>query len=309
MIATLTLNPALDIASTTPVVRPTHKLRCTPPLHDAGGGGINVARAVIEMGGEACAVFPAGGPAGDMIERLLDEASVPFATVAISGLTRESFAITEADTGRQYRFVLPGPDVDIAAQRSLIERIDGLSPKASYLVVSGSLPPGVGNDFFARLRTWCTANDCRAILDSSGAGLVEASALGAWLVKPSLSELEAIAGHALPDTETRITAARAMLRSHGAHAILLSLGAAGALLVTENAAQQIAAPQVRTVSGIGAGDTMVAALVLALSRGWELDAAARYGVAAGAAALLTPGTDLARRADVERLYTELKSPA
>ena len=304
MIATLTLNPALDIATTTPKVGPTHKLRCTAPLYDAGGGGINVARVLVELGEPTCALFPVGGPAGEMICRLLDTAGVPAAAVPTAGLTRQSFAVTDETSGEQYRFVLPGPELDEAAQAALLDRIATLDPAPRYLVVSGSVPAGIDAGFFERLHALCERIGCRAVLDSSGEGLRAAKSLCAWLIKPSLSELEAQTGTPLPDRDAQAAAARAMRTDYAAQAVLLSLGSEGALLVTASAETYIPPIAVPVVSGIGAGDTMVAATTVALSRGWSPEKAARYGVAAGAAALMTPATQLARREDIDRLFAQ-----
>jgi 6-phosphofructokinase 2 len=110
-IVTLTMNPALDIATTTAIVVPTEKLRCSEPRYDPGGGGINVARAVHMLGGDAIAVFPVGGLSGEMLCRLLDGEGVPHVAVPIAGITRESLAVVERRSGQQFRFILPGPEI------------------------------------------------------------------------------------------------------------------------------------------------------------------------------------------------------
>ncbi|MBW4330815.1 1-phosphofructokinase family hexose kinase [Stakelama sp. CBK3Z-3] len=305
-IATLTLNPALDVATITPKIRPTHKLRCADPLYDAGGGGINVARGLYALGEEAIAIFPSGGPPGDMICRLLGAAHISFAPVPIAGLTRQSFAVTEGESDAQYRFVLPGPVLTEEAQRDIFERIFAIGPQLRYLVISGSIPPGITQHFFARLHDVCTALNIHVLLDSSGQGLAMSRGLKALLVKPSLSELEAMAGCALPDDDSRIAAARKMIADGHAENVLLSLGEQGALLIDSQENHCFASPTVTVVSGIGAGDSMVAAVTWALAHDWPLIDAARYGVAAGAAALMSPATRLFRKADADRLHREMK---
>ena len=141
-IVTLTMNPALDIATATDRVVPTHKLRCAAPRYDPGGGGINVARAVHALGGDAVAIFPAGGAAGEMIRHLLDEEDVAYDAVAIAGFTRESLAVEERATGNQFRFILPGPEISEEIQEHCLDQLARRASEADYIVASGSLPLG-----------------------------------------------------------------------------------------------------------------------------------------------------------------------
>ena len=173
-IVTLTMNPALDIATATERVEPVHKLRCTAPRYDAGGGGINVARAVHALSGEALAIFPAGGAAGEMIRYLLDEEGVAYQAVAIAGFTRESLAVEERRTGNQYRFILPGPEIGPADQERCLDALSAAAPQADYIVASGSLPLGVPDDFYARVAVLAKRHGKRLALDTSGAALKQA---------------------------------------------------------------------------------------------------------------------------------------
>ncbi|UIJ46225.1 1-phosphofructokinase family hexose kinase [Sphingomonas cannabina] len=306
-IATITLNPALDVATSTPKLVPAHKLRCTPPLHHPGGGGINVARVIHALGGAVTALFPAGGPAGRMICRLLEAEAVAFAETQIAGDTRESFAVTEDSTGAQYRFVLPGPTLTPAEQGWLLGTLFDLPVAPDHLVVSGSLPPGIGSQFLSDLRGVAERLGAQIVLDTSAAGLKLAGGLDALLVKPSRRELEGFAGNDLPDDDRLASAARALIREKVARTVLVSLGSEGALLVTSDRASRFAPVAVPVVSSIGAGDSMVGALTLALCEGRSIEEAVQRGIAAGAAALLAPGTQLARPADVERLFAEMRA--
>jgi 6-phosphofructokinase 2 len=301
-IATLTMNPALDVTTSVGAIAPGHKLRCAAPLEDAGGGGINVARGIKALGGHAVAIYPSGGAAGARIGALLTEAGVPAAVVPIAGTTRESFTVDETSTGRQYRFVLPGPSLSAAELERCLERLIALEPRPRFLVSSGSLPPGIPDSFHLMLGGLCRSLGIELILDSSGPALAQCDNLAALLLKPSLSELEALAGCKLADEAAEEAAARELIARGFARAILVSLGARGALLVTPEHATHFPAISVPVRSTVGAGDSMLAAVTLALSLGWPLEEAVRLGTAAGAAALAAPGTSLARREDVERLY-------
>jgi len=298
-IVTLTLNPALDLATAIERLRPTEKLRCSAPQIDPGGGGINVARVIHELGGAATAVFPIGGPSGALIVELLRTAGIACDTVPIAGVTRESFSVTERASGLQYRFVLPGPELDERACSALAGRIAALRP--AWLVLSGSFPPALPLAFAGRIGAAVRAAGARLILDTGAELAAISRATGAWLVKPNRSELEAAAGTPLGSPAAIAAAARELIRQGAAQSVVVSLGPDGALFVDGGGERHLPAPAVDPVSAVGAGDAMVAALTLALARGAPIEAALRYGVAAGAAALLTPGTRLVRRADVERL--------
>ncbi|WP_109806361.1 1-phosphofructokinase family hexose kinase [Sphingosinithalassobacter portus] len=304
-IVTLTMNPALDVTTATEHVRPTHKLRCSAPRFDPGGGGINVARVIHALGGAATAVFPAGGPAGETLKQLLVRAEIPIAPVPVAGATRESFTVDEGATGEQYRFVMPGPALSQAEQQAILRVLEEQPAPPAYIVASGSLPTGLPEDFYCQVGALCRRIGARLILDTSGPALAAAKGCGAWLIKPSQREIEDLLGRELPDEAAQTDAARALIEQGFAEIVALSLGEAGALLVTADTSRHFRAPQVKAASAVGAGDSMVAAITLAMARGLPLEEAFRHGMAAGAAALLTPATELAHRDDVERLLAQI----
>ena len=304
-IATLTMNPALDLATTTERVGHTHKLRCGPPRFDPGGGGINVARVVKVLGGEATAVYPAGGPYGAALHASLDRLGLAQRVVPIAGMTRESFTVTETTTGNQYRFVLPGPTLSDMEQRQCLEAIARLDPRPSYLVVSGGFTPGADPDVLcAEIGKLAEKIGARLILDISMA-MRHAPLRGTYLMKPSIHELSVMLGCAIESVAETIAAARSLIAGGRTEVVVVSLGAEGALLVTDALAEHFEALEVPAKSAVGAGDSMVGAIVLALEQGWSLTDAVRYGVAAGTATIMTPGTELCYRSDVERLFAEM----
>jgi len=300
-IVTLTMNPALDITTSVDRVRPTDKLRCQGARHDAGGGGINVARVARVLGTPAVAVFPAGGPTGDVVADLLVAEGVPFHRVRIDGRTRESFTVNEESSGQQYRFVLPGPRLTFAERARCVDELRALADSAQFVVVSGSLPPGVPVDFYRQVANACNDLGARLIMDTSGTGLEHVPS-GVFLLKPSVRELRECVGRELATESDETAAAQELVQRGRAQVVVVSLGDRGALLVTPSGAQRIPAIKMRSGSGVGAGDAMVAAITVGLSRGWPLSKSVRFGVAAGAAMLMTPGTAVCRRGDVERLF-------
>lgn len=306
-IVTLTMNPALDIATATARVEPDHKLRCSEPRYDPGGGGINVARAVHALGGDAAAVFPAGGPAGKTIRHMLMQEDVAHSAIPISGFTRESLAVEECETGKQFRFILPGPEISERDQERCLDRLSVLAANATYIVASGSLPLGVAADFYARVGGLAKKLGKRFVLDTSGAALKQAGR-GIYLLKPSLRELADLTTRQIRTEGDEEEAAQDLVEQGRCEIVVLSLGLRGALLATVQGCERFAAIRVAARSTVGAGDSMLAAIVLGLCREMPLRDAVRFGMAAGASALLGSGTQLCRRDDVERLYADAKIP-
>lgn len=303
-IGTLTINPALDIATTTDRVKATHKLRCSAARFDPGGGGINVARVIYALGGNATAVYTAGGPVGDSLQKLLDAAGIPQLVVPIEGETRVSITVDERASDDQYRFVFPGPQVSGAELEHCLEAIADLDPPPQFLIASGSLPPSAPADFYARVAKLAQELDAKFFLDTSGDALQQAGR-GVYLVKPNLRELSEFVGRELKTREDQIAAGREMIDDGRAEIVALSLGADGALLVTSDLSECYPALNVPVRSAVGAGDSMLGGIMYSLSRGDSIRDAVRYGMAAGAAALMTEGTELCRREDTERLYRSM----
>lgn len=305
-ILTITMNPALDVSTSTDKVMDTHKLRCSAVQLHPGGGGINVARVLQRLGADYLALYPAGGLNGQQLQLLLAEENVCGHCIAIAGETRENFTAHELSSGLDFRFVLPGPLVAPAEWQQCLDWVGALEKFPPYLVLSGSLPPGVPDDFYARLARLAKAHGSRVVLDSSGPALAAALDEGVYLVKPSLRELHDLSGHALGTEAQWREAAQQMIQQGQAQIVALSLGDEGALLVTADQALRARSLPVTVKSTIGAGDSFVAGLVWALSRGAGLEEMFRYGMACGAAAVLSAGTSLCQVADVERLHSEVR---
>jgi len=305
-IATLTVNPAIDKYTTVDRVRPDRKLRCERPTREPGGGGLNVSRAVQRLGGEATALYMAGGPTGDILRDLLDAEGIPQHVLPIAGWTRENLIVNEEGSEQQYRFGMPGPEVSEEEKDRCLEALRELDPAPDLLVASGSLSPGLPEDFLGQVAEVAAEIDARFIVDTSGEPLRHAVEAGAFLLKPNTSELEDLAGKALETEKAQEEAARRFIEEGCCQVIVLSLGSGGAVMFTGERTEHIRAPTVPIRSKVGAGDSMVGGIVLGLARGMELPDAVRFGVAAGAAAVMTEGTELCRREDTERLFEEIR---
>lgn len=306
-IVTVTMNPAIDVSTSVEVVEPVRKLRSGAARRDPGGGGINVARVIRRLGGEVLAIYPAGGPIGALLERLVAAEHLPSLSLPIAGDTREDFTVMETSTGREFRFVLPGPRLKPEEWQACLAA--AMRNGAEHMVASGGLPPGVPDDFHAQLARHAKADGVKLALDCSGAALKAALDEGVWLVKPNLRELEDHAGWPLETQRHQIAAARSIILCGGAEIVALTLGERGALLVTEHHAWRAPALPIRRVSSVGAGDSFMGGLVWALAGGLNLEEAFQYAVAAGSAALLFPGTELAHAGDVKRLLPLVKIEA
>ncbi|MBJ7338152.1 1-phosphofructokinase family hexose kinase [Mycolicibacterium sp.] len=306
-IVTLTMNPALDVTTGADLVRPTDKIRCRTARYDAGGGGINVARVATVLGASVAAVFPVGGPTGDLVTELVADADVPYRRVAISESTRESFTVDEATSGQQYRFVLPGPRLTVAEQTKCLDELRYVARTAQIVVASGSLPPGVPMDFYQRVADMCRQIGVPLVLDTSGGGLAHIDS-GVFLLKPSVRELRECFDRDLATESEQLAAAHELIDAGVSQAVVVSVGSEGALLATSAGSQRFPAAPVHVVSGVGAGDAMVAAITVGVVRGWSLSKSVKFGIATGAAMLMTPGTAPCRREDTERIFDSAPEP-
>ena len=302
-IVTLTVNPSIDASSQADEVRPVRKIRTFGDRWDPGGGGINVARVVGELGGGSLAVYLAGGLPGQALNRMVDRIDLPRSTVSIRGTTRISHTVFDRSTRQEYRFVPEGPKISQAELRACLELLERLD--TDYLVVSGSLPASVPATFYAEVARLAKRRAMRMVLDTSGEPLCAAVAEGVYLVKPNLRELAVLAGGALRTRQEQYAAAKALIDRRGAELVAVSLGAEGAFMVDDRTCHERAAPDVEPKSAVGAGDSFVAALTFALATGRDIRDALALAVAAGSAAVMTMGTELCRRDDIERLYRQL----
>jgi 6-phosphofructokinase 2 len=184
-IVTVTPNPSVDISTAVDVVEPDRKLRCDEPKREAGGGGLNVARAIMRLGGAALAFWAKGGVTGALLQELLDDERVSHHPVPIDGLVRESLAVLERSSGRQFRFGMPGPTLPPGGLDALTEQLTRIRPSPALAVGSGSLPPGVDDRWFARLAEVVAAGGGRFVLDTQGVALRRAlDTRQVYLIKP-----------------------------------------------------------------------------------------------------------------------------
>jgi 6-phosphofructokinase 2 len=277
-------------------------------LRHPGGGGVNVARVIERLGGDVRAVYPAGGAIGLLVRQLLDAEGVDSLVIPVAPETREDFTVFEDSTRKQYRFVMPGEALTEAEWQPLVDAVTTATPAPSFVVASGSLPPGVPEDFYARVVRAGRARGAKVIVDTSHEALDAALAAGGiYLIKPSMSEFRTLTGVAEDaDQATLVAAGRRLIARGAVELVALSMGPSGALLIARDHAWHAEGVSIDAASVVGAGDSLVAAMVWRLAEGASLADALRHGVAAGSAALLNPGTALCHRQDLENFAPQIR---
>lgn len=305
-IVTLTINPAIDIFVNVDHVEPTRKMRCSAPKRDPGGGGINVARVAHRLGSDVAAIYPIGGALGKLLQRLLEREGIASLVTPAHVETRENFTAYEKDSGVQYSFVLPGSRLHDTEWRACLDKLASLPSSPKFVVASGSVPPGVPDDFFAQAVRHAKAMGAKTVIDTSRGALAAVLAEGVTLIKPNLVELSEYVRAPLDSDRDRIAACRKLTAGGQAEAVALTLGDQGALLVTATKAWRAQPLAVEVVSTVGAGDSFLGGMVATLAAGQSMEQAFRVAVAAGGAAVMSAGTELSREADIKRLLPQVQ---
>lgn len=300
-ILTLTPNPTCDFAVEADFVEPNRKLRCKSPDRHAGGGGLNVARAASRLGAEVLAIFPVGGLFGEMLIELVEKENIPTRTIAAAGETRLAFHVYDRKEGDEYRFNFPGATMSAEERDLLLDALEQETKIGDYVVGSGSLPPGDTADMWARAARVARKKGARFVLDSVS-GLDAALNEGVFLLRQNKTEYQALAGEKLAWPKEVAAFAAKIVSDGGAERVAITHGSDGSVMAGPNGAVTAPTLATKTQSAVGAGDSFVAALIVALMKGWSDKDSLRYGAAAAAATRLSPGTSLFEAADVERLF-------
>jgi 6-phosphofructokinase 2 len=304
MILTITLNPCIDKSSTVDQLKPESKLRCTEVVNEPGGGGINVSKALKRLDASSVALFPAGGHNGNMLCSLLKEEGILFHAVDTQVETRENWIVLEENTNNQFRFTFPGRAVVEETIITLVDHIRSFSP--SYVVASGSLPPGLPDYFYGLIVKNANAVGSKCVIDTSGPALQALKGKHAFLLKPNIGELCKMLNVEWLDKLEVADAAQQAIVDGYAEMMAVSMGPDGAWLVTKDEKHFAPAPKVEKRSTVGAGDSMVAGMVYMLQQQRSLQEVIAFGVACGSAATMNDGTQLFKQVDAERLYQQIQ---
>ena len=305
-IITLTPNPALDYAVEADFVEPNRKLRCRDPQSHPGGGGINVARAVSRLGGETLAIFTTAGIYGDALMHVVAAEKVPMLTVPVAGETRLAFHIQERAQGNEYRFNLPGAHLTADDAKNLLDAVRENAKTGGYVVGSGSLPPGAPADFWGQAARAAKDKGAHFVLDSIS-GVREAIAEGIYMLRQNKHEYQELAGRDLKWPEEITEYAKSTVHDGGVERMVVTHGGDGSVMASKSGVVRVGALKVKAHSAVGAGDSFVAALLVALARGDSDKDALHYGMAGAAATRMTEGTALFEPADVEQLYKKARA--
>ncbi|MBN1689390.1 MAG: 1-phosphofructokinase [Dehalococcoidia bacterium] len=304
MIATVTLNPSLDrhVAVENLVLDDTN--RWVSMTYEPGGKGINVSRAICQMGGETKAYGLVGGDDGEVLKRLLKGNDIPCDFTSIHNDIRSNFIITDLKTHRQTRISAPGPQVAPGELKKLVDRISSIRPRPSHMVFAGSVPPGVPDDIYFELIIRMKSLDIITVLDSADRWLKEGFKARPDIIKPNVREAQGLMEVELKEEEDIIYAAKTIVSS-GIKIACISRGREGMIIADKKEVLKVIPPDVEVLSTVGAGDSTVAALILKLSQGGTLEEAARLAIAAGTATTLTAGTELCHKIDVDSILPQV----
>ena len=305
MIATVTLNPSLDVYIMVDGLVVEETNRWVRLRRYAGGKGIDVSRAIHEMGGLGIAYGFIGGTNGRLVEIMLDEEGVLYSFTPIKEETRTNFIIRDTKARQQTSIDAPGPRISRREFERFARKMRKIQPSPKLMTAGGSVPPGISADVYYQMVTEAKGYGVRTILDTAGRWLEEGIKAKPYLIKPNIREAQELLGKELPTEEAIIEAALDLVNM-GIEIAVISRGKDGIITATKERLIKAAPPTVKVRSAVGAGDCTVAGLALKLAYGEPLIEACRLAVAMGTATVLTPGTELCHRADVERLLPEVK---
>lgn len=305
MILTLTLNPAVDVSLRTDRIIYDDRSYINAETYQAGGKGINVARALRDFGLSAVeAIAPYGGIMGERFAQLIREGELPVTLIPVQGETRRNVAVID-DEGLTLKLDQRGNKLSA----SELERIESVLleklPSATWLTLNGSLPPGVPHDYYAKLVGLARQHGVKTLVDTSGPALAPALAAGPTLAKPNRPEAERLLERGLLSERASLTAVEEIL-ALGPERVILSLGGHGAIAVGRDERIHAVPPDVETGSPIGAGDVLGAITVGALRRGDSFRDAFLWGVAAATVAASLPGLGTGPVEEVEKMRERIE---
>lgn len=288
-ILTVTLNPTLDVATRVERLVHREKLRCETEQEQVGGGGINVAQVIHSLGTPSTAAFTSGGWRGREILSRLTADGIECLPIPIAQESRQCFTVYETSTEQEYRFILPGPTLSEDEAQRCLETLKTCTAQARWLILSGSLAPGLPDDFYRQVIDQIRRPGKQIILDTSGAALSQAIQSEIDWIKPSRDELQDLMGLPLSTLQECEQACHTLMQTHPVKGVALSLGGEGALVCQGSERLYVPALPVKVTSTVGAGDSFVGGLVWALDQGLNLTRASQIATASAAAALQTQG--------------------
>ena len=304
MIYTITLNPALDRTIEVDGLVPDDANRILQEARYAGGKGIDVSRVIAELGGESVALGFIGGYDGLELEGRLINDGVLCDFTRIGGETRTNIILVDRKKKTQIMLNAAGPKITPAEIGLFFEKIGSLPNDAEFVVVSGSVPPGVNNNIYAQIITTLKGMGIRVALDADGELLRHGYKTNPFLIKPNIHEFQRLTGIRATEIDDLREEARHIIEG-GIEIVLISMGPKGLLGLTRDEALWAIPPLVEVVSPVGAGDSAVAGFIYALTKGMDFRESLILAAATGTAAVKTPGTELCKTKDVAKIEQEI----
>lgn len=305
MIVTFTPNPAVDKTLLVPALRVGGVHRAREAHLDPGGKGINASRMVRRLGRETTALTVLAGHMGRMLHATLAEEGVPCEAVWVGDETRLNVILQDEATGASTRVWDRGAAVPGEARDDVHALVDRWLPHARVFACAGTVPPGLPADHYVGVLEAAARAGAKTLLDADGDAFRAGLAGRPTVIKPNVREAEAVLGRRLTNEREVIDGAVELLR-RGPEAVVVSMGAAGSVLVTADAVVRAVPPQVTRRSAVGSGDSLVAGLLIALAEGLPMEEGLRLGTAAGAATARSVGTQLGTREEVESLLPQVR---
>jgi 1-phosphofructokinase family hexose kinase len=304
LILTLTVNPAIDRTITADRLVFEDRAHILARSESAGGRGINSSLVLQRFGARTLAILPSGGDSGPRFEADLSRLGIPSEIVPIAAAVRSNLILTDRQ-GLTIKLNEPGPVITVEEQGRLLEAVRRHLPGASWLMLCGSLPPGVPAEFYRVLIRAAHEHGVKTLLDTDGEVLQDALLERPTVVTPNRQEAQALLNKSLITRQHYRSAAQRMLEM-GAQSVVLSLGSRGAFGAREGLTVEAVPPRVDSVSPIGAGDALNAAFVWAMARGCDFADAVRWGVAAGTASACLPGIEFAGLEETRAMWERVK---
>lgn len=305
MIYTLSLNPALD---KTLIINDLiyEEVNLVQEVYlDAAGKGINVSKAIKNLGGKSIALGFLGGQTGELIKELLKKDSINHKFITIPGETRTNLTIFDSSTKKTIKINEKGPLITPVEIKLLFDQLAQLYPKPSYFIISGSLPPGVSSNIYQEIVTFFQKQRVKVILDSDKEALKDGVKSAPFLIKPNLSELNRLTGVKASSWKEIVKSVQGILKL-GVKIIVVTLGEKGALLISKDLFLKVTPPKVPVRGTIGVGDAFLAGLVLKLSRRSSLEEALKFACACGSASVSLSGTQVCTKNEAEALLKKIK---
>jgi 6-phosphofructokinase 2 len=305
-IITLTVNPALDKSAKVASLIPEQKLKCHSIQYQPGGGGINISRMLKRLGTETTCILTSGGDTGKYLTELLEKESIQPMVIPVESWTRENLSIVDTQTGFQYRFGMPGNALSITEIDSIKNLLKEIVNSTDIFVLSGSLAEKMPIDYYAQLIKYLAYKNIKIVIDTSGPALKEALKENVYLIKPNQRELAQLAGKEFLSSAEQESFAMELIKSKKAEYVVVSLGARGAFMASNEGIFYKSTPSVKVKSTIGAGDSMVAGLIYGIQQGFSPENMLKWGVVCGVATTMSEGTGLATKENIDQVLKLMK---